>query len=294
MTDRELLNEFIRHLRVERGLSINTYKTYQYHLISFMAFINQRNKSFSSVTRNDIIDYLELKKNSGLRSSSMFGIAISIRQFYKFCNLVNYITNEPTKTIILPKFTQRIPEPLNHNDMETLLNMPVKPKFTHIRNKAMIELMYSTGIRVSELINLKTRDVNLNENLIKVMGKGSKERIVPFSNRAKEAIMSYLEYRKNKNSIASDYLFLNSQGKPISRGGFWWELKKMAKKADIQTKVKPHMLRHTAATHLLSAGADLRILQEILGHQSIATTQRYTHVSNALLRESYQKAHPRF
>jgi len=279
MTDTELLNEFLRHLRVERGLSVNTYKTYLYHLNGFINFLTQRNKNIFSATRNDIIDYLELKKNSGLSSSSMFGIAISIRQFYKFCNMLGYIENEPTKTLKLPKFTQKIPEPLSHNDIEKLLNMPIRQKFSDIRNKAIVELMYSTGIRVSELINLKTNDINLDENFIKVLGKGSKERIVPFGNRAKESILTYLEYRQKRASPDNIYLFLNSKGNKLTRGGFWWELKNMANKAGIQIKVKPHMLRHTAATHLLAKGVDFKVLQVLLGHSSVVTTQRYVKVN---------------
>jgi len=279
MTDTELLNEFLRHLRVERGLSVNTYKTYLYHLNGFINFLTQRNKNIFSATRNDIIDYLELKKNSGLSSSSMFGIAISIRHFYKFCNMLGYIENEPTKTLKLPKFTQKIPEPLSHNDIEKLLNMPIRQKFSDIRNKAIVELMYSTGIRVSELINLKTNDINLDENFIKVLGKGSKERIVPFGNRAKESILTYLEYRQKRASPDNIYLFLNSKGNKLTRGGFWWELKNMANKAGIQIKVKPHMLRHTAATHLLAKGVDFRVLQVLLGHSSVVTTQRYVKVN---------------
>lgn len=287
MTDIELLNEFIRHLRVERGLSVNTYKTYHYQLISFIGFLNKRNKNITLATRNDIIDYLELKKNSGLSSSSMFGIAISVRQFYKFCNMLGYIENEPTKTLKLPKFTQKIPEPLSHNDIEKLLNMPIKQKFTALRNKAMLELMYSTGIRVSELVNIRIHDINLDENFIKVLGKGSKERIVPFSNRAKGAILRYIEHRQKRTSPDNDYLFLNLQGNRITRGGFWWELKNMAKKAGIPTKVRPHMLRHTAATHLLARGVDFRVLQVLLGHSSVVTTQRYVKVNTFITKRTY-------
>ena len=284
MNDLELLNEFLRHLRVERGLSENTWKTYNYHLNGFFAFLNQKNKNFSSATRNDILDYLEYKKNSGLKSASMFGIAISIRLFYRFLASFNYISEEPTKNMRIPKFTQKIPEPLSHSDMEKLLNMPIKNKFTDVRNKAMLELMYSTGIRISELLSLKPEQINYEEGYIKVLGKGNKERYVPLNNRAKEAINRYMEQRNQRFSLTDTYLFfLNSQGKRLTRGGFWWELKKMAIKAGISREVRPHMLRHTAATHLLAKGVDFRVLQELLGHASVVTTQRYVKV-NLLLK----------
>jgi integrase/recombinase XerD len=244
--------------------------------------------------RDDVLAYLEQKKNSGVKSASLFGIAIAIRQFHRFLVAAGHAAVDITSGMRLPKFKQRLPQPLSVNDIEKLLSLPTGNKFHLIRNQAMLELMYATGMRVSELVNLKSEQVNMDECLVRILGKGSKERIIPFGQKAKEALIRYLEAKNKRFHLLQDSLFLNSQGQVLTRGGFWWQLKRMARQAVIKTEVRPHVIRHSAATHLLEGGTDLRILQEILGHQTISTTQRYTHVTTAFLRQTCQKAHPRF
>ena len=194
----------------------------------------------------------------------------------------------------LPKFTQRLPKPLSVVEMEKLLSLPTGTKFHRIRFRAMLELLYATGLRVSELIGLNMDRVNLDEGWVRVMGKGSKERIVPFGPRAKESLLCYLDYRRNRFPLAKDTFFLNSRGQGLTRGGFWWELRRRAWQSGIKGRVTPHQIRHSCATHLLEGGADIRILQAMLGHNSIITTQRYTHVSVALIRKACGQAHPSF
>lgn len=294
MTPDALLNEFVRHLRVERCLSENTWQTYRYHLAGYISFLAMCGRTPLTATRDDVLSYREHKKNSGIKSASIFGIAIAIRQFHRFLFTNGHTANDPTKGMRLPKFKQRLPQPLSVNDMEKLLSLPTGNKFNLIRNQSMLELMYATGMRVSELINLKHEQVNMDECLVRIIGKGDKERIVPFGQKAKDALIRYIEAKNKRFPIAQDSLFLNSQGQVLTRGGFWWQLKRMARQAGIKTTVRPHVIRHSAATHLLSGGADLRILQEILGHQTISTTQRYTHVSPDLTRRACERAHPRF
>ncbi|MBI4656902.1 MAG: tyrosine recombinase [Elusimicrobia bacterium] len=294
MTPDALLNEFVRHLRVERGLSQNTWQTYRYHLTGYLYFLTMRGRTPLSATRDDVLSYREHKKNKGVKSASLFGIAFAIRQFHRFLVANGHTTADPTAGMRLPKFKQRLPQPLSVNDMEKLLTLPTGNKFHHIRNQAMLELMYATGMRVSELVNLKPEQVNMDECMVRITGKGNKERIVPFGQKAKDALIRYIEAKNKRFPIAQDSLFLNSLGQVLTRGGFWWQLKRMARQAGITTAVRPHVIRHSAATHLLSGGADLRILQEILGHSSITTTQRYTHVTAELLKTTCNKSHPRF
>jgi len=284
----------MRHLRVERGLSENTLLTYGYQLKNYLAFLVSAKKNPLSVNRNDIIAYLEAKKNSGRRSSTLFTCAIALRQFHKFLKDRGHIDTNPIEEMRLPKFKQRLPEPLGVEEMEKLLNLPTGSKFHHVCTKAALELLYSTGMRVSELVKLRLEQVNFEEGWIRVMGKGGKERLVPLGLKAREALVFYMKAREAQFSLSQDTLFLNSRGHGLTRSVFWRQLQAISMRVKIRERLHPHRIRHSAASHMLAGGADIRIIQELLGHKSILTTQRYTHVSPELLKFTCRKTHPHF
>lgn len=294
MRAQEFLQLFLRHLRVERNLSPNTIATYQYHLKGYLGFLKQRGVGPSAAAQADVLAFLESKKDQGIKGSSLFGVANAIRRFHRFLVCQGHLSADPTAGLTLPKFSQRLPDPLGVNEMERLLNLSPGGKFHRIRNLAFIETMYSTGARVSELISLKMDGVNLAEGWIRVLAKGGGERLLPLGPRATNALNRYLEARRNRFPLAPNTLFLNSRGRGLTRGGFWRELKKMAREAGIQGRVFPHRIRHSTGTHLLAGGADIRVVQETLGHRLLTITQRYTHVATELIRQTLQKAHPRF
>ena len=290
-----MLDGFLRHLRVERGLSENTCLSYGYQLGAYVALLRARGKEPATATRDDILTYIENRKAEGLKSASIFIAAMAVRQFHRHLVEVGRAPADPTAGMRLPRFKQRIPKPVDAEGMERLLRPPVGAKFSAVRDHAMLELMYATGMRVSELTGLCLGQVDLREGWVRVMGKGSKERLVPFGPRATAALRRYLEARTARFPAAGDILFLNDRGRgPITRGGFGRRLAAAAHRAGLSGNVTPHQIRHSCATHLLEGGADLRVLQELLGHNSITTTQRYTHVTRKLLQEACQKSHPRF
>lgn len=253
MTPSVLLDEFVRHLHIERGLSVATWTSYRYQLHSYLRFLQTKEWDPASASRDDVLSYLEDRRNAGLKSASIFAAVIVIRRFHKFLLERGYTQSDPTGGMSLPKFTQRLPKPLSVAEIEKLLSLPTGTKFNRIRFRAMLETLYTTGLRVSELIGLKVNQVNLEEGWILVMGKGSKERIVPVGAKAKEALIRYIEARRNRFPLANDTLFLNSRGlSGLTRGGFWWQLRQMAKRAGISQRVSPHQIRHTFATHLLN------------------------------------------
>ncbi|MHB2025076.1 MAG: tyrosine recombinase [Elusimicrobiota bacterium] len=285
------LDDFIRHLEL-RGLSRNTCLTYRRQLQGYLGFLAARGRNVSAVGRGDVLDYLESRKKAGLKSASLFLAIVAVRQFYRYFLGLRYAMADPTAGMLLPKFTQRLPEPLSVAEMERLLAVPTGVKFTAIRNRAMLELLYATGIRISELVSLHFRQVDLAEGWVRVLGKGNRERVVPIGRKAREALTRYLAAREKRSIPASAVLFVSVRGRPMTRGEFWCQLKALSARAGI-TGNFPHRIRHSAATHLLAGGADLRALQELLGHKRITTTERYTHVEPAHLRRVWDRAHPR-
>lgn len=294
MTPDAMLAGFMRHLRVERGLSPCTWASYGYQIRGYLRFLMDRGQTPAKATRDDVMAYLEARRDAHLASSSLFAAAIAIRQFHRFMTERGHAPADPTVGMKLPKFKQRLPEPLSVQEMARLLDAPTGNKFSHVRNKAMVETMYATGMRVSELLSLTLDKVNLEECCVRICGKGGKERIVPFGQKAKDAILHYLEARNQKLPIAQATLFVNSRGQVLNRSTFWWELRLMAGRAGLQGRITPHQIRHSAATHLLEGGADIRVLQEFMGHNSIKTTQRYTHISSKFMRSTCERAHPAF
>jgi integrase/recombinase XerD len=214
----------------------------------------------------------------------------SIRQFYKFLIAENFIKTDPTVYLTAPKLPEMLPDMLTSEEVTRLLNSVSGSDNLSIRNRAMLELLYATGLRVSELISLKFSNVDIEECFVKIFGKGNKERLVPFGQKAQLYLKRYLRVRKNTKS---EFIFLTRLNKPISRIEFWRQLKQIAIKAGIMKNITPHTLRHSFATHLLTGGADIRFVQEMLGHSSISTTQIYTHISQERLKEQHKKYHPR-
>jgi len=289
-----LLDEFVRHLRVERGLSPCTWKSYGYQIRGYLRFLEARRRAPEGATREDVLAYLERRKEDGLKSASLFISAMALRQIHRYLAASGRAPADPTAGMRLPRFKQRIPEPLSADAMDRLLRPPLGPKFSALRDHAMIELMYATGLRVSELVGLRLGQVDLREGWVRVIGKGSKERLVPFGPRAGAALGRYLEARAARFPVAGDVLFLNSRGGPLTRGGFASRLAVAARRAGISGRVTPHQIRHSCATSLLEGGADLRVLSELLGHASVLTTARYAHVSAEHLKRACRRAHPRF
>ncbi len=294
MPSDSLLDGFIRHLRVERGLAPNTCLSYGYQLGAYAAFLRIRGKGVAEATREDVLAFLEARKAGGLKSASLFIAAMAVRQFHRYRVQAGGVSADPTAGMRLPRFKQRIPEPLDAEEMDRLLHRPAGAKFSALRDHAMLELMYATGMRVSELVGLRLAQLDLGGSLARVVGKGSKERLVPFGARAAAALRRYLSARAARLPTASDAVFLNARGRGLTRSGFGGRLAAAARQAGISERLTPHQIRHTTATLMLEGGADLRVGQEMLGHRSIITTQRYTHVSSKFMRQACEKAHPAF
>lgn len=292
----ELLEEFLSYLSIERGLSANTLAAYKGDGLRFFEYLKSRHtSSIQRVTRQAIDSFMLSEKDRGLSASSISRELACLKSFFKFLVNENKVKEDVTGIIESPKLWKKLPDALSLGEVELLLKGPNVRERAGRRDKAALELMYATGMRVSEIINLKMDDVNMGVGFVKCFGKGGKERIVPFGRRAKEAIVQYLD--KSRPALlkkkVSNFLFLTRLGRPMSRQSFWKIIKKYAKKANIKKNIAPHTLRHSFATHVLERGADLRILQEMLGHADISTTQIYTHVNKERLKSIHQKFHPR-
>lgn len=288
------IDDFLDYLLIDKKYSSNTIESYHRDLGKFYEFNRKKNIDIDGITKEIMRDYLKYLKDSDMNDKSISRNISCIRTFYKFLLTEKVVVNNPSEFIELPKLKKTLPNVLSLEEVENLLNIEVVDAFT-ARNKAMLELMYATGLRVSELINLKVNDIDLSESIVRTMGKGSKERIVPLGDYAVKAIDEYIYgYRitlmKNRTT---DALFLNNHGNQLTRQGFFKIIKSLAKEKGIETNFSPHTLRHSFATHLLDSGADLRSIQELLGHADISTTQIYTHISTERLKENYEN-HPHF
>ncbi|MDR2192053.1 MAG: site-specific tyrosine recombinase XerD [Endomicrobium sp.] len=292
MDSQQILNDFISYITVEKGLSKNTALAYRADIVKFLEFSAKKQTPIENFAHSDITDFLWSVKSEGLKPRSLYRIMESIRQLYKYLNAENILENNPTSYISAPKIPENLPGMLSFAEVETLLSSVNAPNETCARNRAMLELLYATGLRVSELINLKFFNINIRDGFLRVVGKGSKERIVPFGDKAKDFLCKYINARKQKTQDG-DNVFITRLGKKISRVEFWRQLKNIAVKAGINKNITPHTLRHSFASHLLSGGADIRFVQEMLGHSSIATTQIYTHLDNSKIKQQHKKFHPR-
>ncbi|CAM4040967.1 recombinase XerD [Bacillus manliponensis] len=291
------LKDFIHYMVVEKGLAKNTVVSYERDLKSYVQYIQKVEQvtTFHEVTRLHILGFLHHLKESGKSSKTMARHIASVRSFHQFLLRERVVEHDPTVHIETPQGERKLPKVLSVDEVEALLQTPKAVNAFGLRDKAMLELLYATGLRVSELIDLNLSDVHLTMGFVRCVGKGNKERIIPLGRLATEAIQSYIERGRHEllGKKTIDALFLNHHGNRLSRQGFWKILKKLAKEANIQKELTPHTLRHSFATHLLENGADLRAVQEMLGHADISTTQIYTHVSKTRLKDVYKQFHPR-
>lgn len=286
---------FINYLIVEKGLSKNTIDAYSRDLLDFTRHLTGLGmEDLNSVKPLDIVKYLGTLRDSGISPRSGARKLTAIRMFYKFLNTEGYIKNNPTLLVELPKGISRLPKAISLEMVDLLLSSPDTKTPLGLRDKAMFEILYATGLRVSELVSLKVGDVNLDVGYLMAFGKGSKERVVPMGESAQEWVKKYLaDGRQKLYKGQSEYLFINRSGKGLTRQGFWKVIKSYAKRAKITISITPHTLRHSFATHLLERGADLRSVQMMLGHADISTTQIYTHVTTERLKEIHKRHHPR-
>ncbi|MFA5335802.1 MAG: site-specific tyrosine recombinase XerD [Candidatus Omnitrophota bacterium] len=292
----EFISEFMDYLSVERGLSKNTLESYGRDLAKYTGYLKKDGiTDLNKVKRPEIQDFLMSLKDKKLNASSIARNLVAIKVFHRYLASQRLLKEDVTSVIETPKLWKTLPDVLDEKEVEAILVSPNSRLKQGIRDKAMLELMYATGMRVSELVSLKLNDLHTEMGFVKCLGKGQKERIIPVGSKAKEAIQKYLEKARPKflKNAGSDALFLTRLGKPMSRQTFWMVIKHYVRDARIKKRVTPHTLRHSFATHLLQNGADLRIVQELLGHVNISTTQIYTHINKERLKQIHQKFHPR-
>jgi len=291
-----LLKDFLSFLSVEKGLSRNTVESYRLDLRKFQEFLSSKDRDFPSLSRPDIIDFIERLRGEGYSISSICRFISSIRGLCKYLLLEHVISEDPSENLQTPKKWERLPKSLSVPEVKSFLEAYEslhKSRPTMMRDHVMFELLYSSGLRVSELVSLKLEDAHLEAGFLRVLGKGSKERVVPMNMRAIEKLKYYIHelrpiiLKKKKSS----YLFVTSRGRPLTRQRFWQTMRSLGRQIGIE--ISPHMIRHSFATHLLEGGADLRSVQKMLGHSDISTTQIYTKVTTERLRKAFTKHHPR-
>lgn len=289
-----LIKDFVLHLASVEGLAKNTCQSYHNDLSIFNHYLRERQVILTEVNPQHISDYLWIRVQDGISNTTNARIQSSLKRFYRYLVYEKHIETNPTDAIKRPKPNRKVPQSLSEDDVESLLQAPDLSTVIGLRDKAMLEVLYATGLRVSELINIRLFDYDLNASVLKVMGKGSKERLLPLGEYAHEWLTRYLSQREQLlQRQPSDFLFLSKRGQGMTRQTFWYAIKRHAEQADIQADLSPHTLRHAFATHLLNHGADLRIVQMLLGHSSVSTTQIYTHVANERLKKLHQQHHPR-
>ena len=285
------LGSFFTFLYVEKGLSKNTVDAYKNDLKDFLSWLNKINiQDYKKVTETEINKYVAHLFKNGLKSSSVNRKISTLKSFYLFLIKKKLISLSPLSEVITPKKEQYLPSSMSEDEVEQLLQSPNIELDIETRDKAMIEMLYATGMRISELINLKMIDIDIERSVLKVLGKGSKERLVPFGEKASDSLSYYL--KKRKKSSAKE-VFLSNRGKKMTRTGFWQRIKIYLSREGLKDTISPHTLRHAFATHLLNRGADLRSVQLLLGHSDLSTTQIYTHIAKQRLGEVLKKHHPR-
>jgi integrase/recombinase XerD len=290
----DLKIDYLAYARVERGLSANTLEVYRRELDRFESWLNkQRQKGLMSAERADVAAFVQHLRQSGLNAKTVARVAVVLRNFYKYLMLDGLIKHDPTITLESPKAWQMLPKFLIAEEIELLFKQPDVTTDVGIRDRAILEVLYATGLRVSEVVSLALADVHLDAGLLTCLGKGSKERHVPLGRSAVEWVKRFLPVRQKwLGQRSSSRLFISSEGRPLHRQTLWRRIVFYGEKAGIG-HVTPHMLRHTFATHLLEHGADLRSVQMMLGHADLTTTQVYSYVTNERLKEIYEKFHPR-
>jgi len=292
----ELTQKYLDFLIIEKGLSHNSVESYSADLVQYITFLEKKRiTNLDEVDSATILAWLIDLTKKGLSAKSRARHLITVRGLYKFLINENDVSTNPVKNVDIPKIGLALPKIMSIKEVEDLLDAPDISKPRELRNCAMMELMYGAGLRVSELILMNLHDINLDANYIRVMGKGSKERVIPIGSKARDINQKWIKEGRSSllKKISSPYLFVARAGKPMTRQSFWKIIKKYANLANLAKNVTPHTLRHSFATHLLEGGADLRSVQTMLGHSDISTTQIYTHISREYLMKMHAKYHPR-
>lgn len=291
----EEIQNFLNHLSVEAGLSSNTIAAYRRDLLAFSRFLEKEKKGVSRVRVEDLVRYLGQRRTQKAASATVARNLVAIRMFLRFLQSEGKIEENPASDLDSPKLWRRLPEQLNAVDVKKLLQAPDPKTPQGIRDRALLETLYATGARISELLGLRLEAMNLELGFLRLRGKGDKERLVPLGKKAQEAMRHYLETVRPELSAKrqSDLVFLSKNGRALDRINAFLHIQKYARLAGIRRRVSPHSLRHSFATHLLEGGADLRAVQELLGHASISSTQIYTHVDQSKVKELHKKFHPR-
>lgn len=287
------IQRFLDYLLIEKKYSNATISSYRNDLSVFQTFCEKKHLTLETISKEDIHAYFQFLNQKYVNQKTISHNLTTIRSFYKYLMITNQLKKSPLSEIHLPKVEKTLPHVLSMEEVDKLLNIEIKDKYS-ARNKAMLELLYATGLRVSELVNLKIQDIDLFNATLRTIGKGSKERVIPIGEYALTALKIYYEGYREEFCIKGprEYFFLNNHGEKMTRVGFFKLLKKLAKEKEITTNFSPHTLRHSFATHLLDHGADLRSIQELLGHSSISTTQIYTHISQDKMKKNYEEYHP--
>lgn len=297
MDNRDYLKEYLLYLSVERNYSEHTIVSYERQLSKFLEFLEiQQIKDLHHVTKSMVQVFLNEKQQQVVSTRTVAQLITSLRSFFKYLAQENYIVDNPLAQLKLPKMPKQLPKYLTLDEVDRLLLLNIDlPEHYKLRTRVLLELLYSCGMRISELISLKNEHIHAQMGLVQVIGKGDKERMIPINTYALELIELYLQTARPKilKQRQCEYLLLNHHGKQLTRQGAWKLIQQAAKQTGIEKPVSPHMLRHSFATHLIENGADLRIVQELLGHSDISTTQIYTHVSKKHIQKAYKKYHPR-
>ena len=292
--DLDLIEAFIEMLWLEKGLSDNTQQSYRRDLCHVAGFLTSRSISLKQASLTDMQDYLMFREQRGLSARSTQRNISAMRQFYRYLVIDNQRKDNPVSQLAIPKAAKKLPGTLSEADVDALLDAPEVEEPIECRDKCMLEVLYATGLRVSELIGLRLSEVSLQQGLVRVMGKGNKERLVPLGENALDALQDYLHSaRPQLLKHQTDVVFVSNRGVQMTRQTFWHRIKHYAVKAGIRTELSPHTLRHAFATHLLNHGADLRVVQMLLGHSDLSTTQIYTHVATERLQNLITEHHPR-
>lgn len=291
----QIIDEFLDSLWLESGVSKNTLASYRFDLKALADYAEKKKINLIGVKLELLKDYLAHRYHQGLSARSTSRALASIRRFYRWLLSLHRIQKDPSVSLENPKAARPLPASLSEEDVSKLLEAPNIETDLGLRDRAMLEVLYASGLRVSELINLDINSVNMSQGVVRVMGKGSKERLVPLGDEALDWLTRYLDQARVNlaQGYLSDTVFLSQLGQKMTRQAFWHRIKKMAEEAGVRAKISPHTLRHAFATHLLNHGADLRVVQLLLGHSDVATTTIYTHIANARLEALYQEHHPR-
>jgi integrase/recombinase XerD len=293
MDAEQLIKQFLDAIWVEQGLSKNTLSAYASDLYIYSGWL--ADGKLLEVDKTHISHFMAYRHNEGVGKRSLARVLSSLRRFYGYYIRESFISVDPTALIEIPRIVQTLPIALSEYDVELLLSAPEISDLLGYRDKTMLEILYATGLRVSELVNLKFEQVNFNQGWVRIAGKSDKERLVPIGEEAMSWLETYIDNARKTllNGRQSDYLFVTNRATAMTRQAFWHIIKRYAKKSDIQKDLSPHTLRHAFATHLLNHGADLRVVQLLLGHSNLSTTQIYTHIARERLKELHAKYHPR-